>query len=168
MPFCTQCGSQVGPGDLFCGGCGARQATQPPGAGGANPWQAAPAGSGTRPKKDDPLSFFTNRNAPVFCYLPWVGWIASIIVLAADKFREQRDVRFHAFQGLYLFVIWLFVDWVFGPLTGYASSTRMIARLMKFGLVATSLFMVVKTSQGETVRLPLLGELAERSVSEQK
>jgi uncharacterized membrane protein len=44
----------------------------------------------------------------------------------------------------------------------------MIERLMKLGLVATSLFMVVKTTQGETVRLPLLGELAERSVSEQR
>jgi uncharacterized membrane protein len=102
------------------------------------------------------------------CYVPWVGWIASIVVLAADKFREQKEVRFHAFQGLYLFVIWLFVDWVFGPLTGYSSSSRMIERLMKLGLVATSLFMVVKTTQGETVRLPLLGELAERSVSEQR
>ncbi len=167
MPFCTQCGTQVNPGDLYCGSCGARQAA----AGGSqpkdNPWQAAPSGATGR-RKDDPLAFFTNRNAPVFCYLPWVGWIASIVVLAADKFREQRDVRFHAFQGLYLFVIWLFVDWVFGPLTGYTASTRLVERFMKAGLVVLSIFMVVKASQGEAVRLPLLGELAERSVSEQR
>ncbi len=167
MPYCTQCGGQVGSDDAFCGACGARQGPAPE-AGGVNPWQTAPSAQRARAKKDDPFSFFTNRNAPVFCYLPWVGWIASIIVLAADKFREQRDVRFHAFQGLYLFVVWLFVDWVFGPLTGYTTSTRMIARLMKLGLVVTSIFMVVKTSQGETVRLPVLGELAERSVSEQR
>jgi uncharacterized membrane protein len=157
MPFCTQCGGNVGADDTFCGACGARQAASPP-----PPPRAARAG------KDDPLSFFTNQNAPVLCYLPWVGWIASIVVLAAGKFREQRSVRFHAFQGLYLFVVWLFVDWVFGPLTGYATSTRMIARLMKLGLVVTSIFMVVKTSQGETVRLPVLGELADRSVTEQR
>ena len=164
MPFCTQCGNQVNTGDLYCGACGARQeqAGAPPG---PNPWQSP--GPGTQ-RKDDPLAFFTNRNASLFCYLPWVGWIASIVVLAADKFREQRQVRFHAFQGLYLFVIWLFVDWVFGPLTGYSSSTRLIERLMKIGLLVTSIFMVVKTSQGESIRLPVLGELAERSVSEQR
>lgn len=167
MPFCTQCGNQVGAGDLYCGSCGARQAAPGTSQSRDNPWQTAAPGASNQ-RKDDPLSFLSNRNAPVFCYLPWVGWIASIVVLAADKFREQRDVRFHAFQGLYLFVIWLFVDWVFGPLTGYTSSTRLIERLMKLGLVATSLFMVVKTSQGETIRLPLLGELAERSVSEQR
>lgn len=167
MPFCTQCGNQVTTGDLYCGSCGAKQAQPGTSQSRDNPWQATPPNSSS-PRKDDPLSFFTNSNAPVFCYLPWVGWISSIIVLAADKFREQRDVRFHAFQGLYLFVIWLFVDWVFGPLTGYTASTRLIERLMKVGLVVTSLFMVVKTSQGETIRLPVLGELAERSVSEQR
>lgn len=166
MPFCTQCGGQVGTGDLFCGSCGARQSSTGA-APGANPWQAPPPG-GSGKAAQDSLSFLNNNNAPVLCYVPWVGWIASIVVLAADKFREQRDVRFHAFQGLYLFVIWLFVDWVFGPLIGYSSSTRIIERMMKLGLVATSLYMVVKTSQRETIRLPVLGELAERSVSEQR
>lgn len=166
MPYCTQCGNQVGAGDVYCGSCGARQSDSPSSSR-ENPWQAADQG-GRGQAAGDPLSFLTSRNAPVFCYIPWVGWIASIVVLAAEKFRQQREVRFHAFQGLYLFVIWLFVDWVFGPLTGYAAATRMIARLMKLGLVATSLYMVVKTSQGETIRLPLLGELADRSVSEQR
>lgn len=164
MPFCTQCGNQVNAGDLYCGACGSRQ-EQAGATAGANPWQASGAGAA---RKGDPLAFFNNRNASLFCYLPWVGWIASIVVLAADKFRDQREVRFHAFQGLYLFVVWLFVDWVFGPLTGFSTSTRLIERLMKVGLVICSLFMVVKTSQGETIRLPVLGELADRSVSEQR
>jgi len=159
MPFCTQCGSQVGESDIFCGSCGARQQTG-----------AAPGFSGGRPAAagSDSIPFLNNRNAPVLCYLPWVGWLASVIVLATEKFRDQRGVRFHAFQGLYLFVAWLFVDWVLGPLTGYGSATRLLAKMVKLGLVATSIFMLVKTSQGETVRLPLLGELAERSVSEQR
>ena len=166
MPYCTQCGNQVNSGDQFCGSCGAPQASAP-GASGARP---GPFPAQGKPKRgtDEPLAFLNNRNAPVLCYVPWLGWIASIVVLAADKFREQRDVRFHAFQGLYLFVIWLFVDWVFGPLTGYASATRAVEKLMKLGLVATSLFMMVKTNQGETIRLPVLGELADRSVSEQR
>ena len=39
-----------------------------------------------------------------------------MVVLAADKFRNDRTVRFHAFQGLYLFVAWLIVEWVLSPI----------------------------------------------------
>ena len=97
MPFCTQCGAQVQPADVFCSKCGMRQ--------------AAP-GPVPRP---DPLAGITPRTASMLCYIPIVGWIASIVVLASPKFRNERDVRFHAFQGLYLFVVWLLVDWVVAP-----------------------------------------------------
>lgn len=104
----------------------------------------------------------------MFCYIPVIGWIGSVVVLAAEKFRHTRDVRFHAFQGLYLFVLWLFVDWVFGPLTAHSDSTRFIGQALKGVVFVTWIFMLVKTSHGENFHLPILGELAERSVSEQK
>ncbi len=97
-----------------------------------------------------------------------VGWIVSIVVLAAERFRNSRETRFHAFQGLYLFVAWLFVDWVFSPFSNIAQPMRISAGVMKVAVFGTWIFMLVKTSQGENFRLPLLGELADRSVSEQK
>jgi len=60
-------------------------------------------------RTQDPLSGISPRTASILCYIPVVGWIASIIVLAADRFRNDHRVRFHAFQGLYLFVAWLIV-----------------------------------------------------------
>jgi len=104
----------------------------------------------------------------MLCYVPVVGWVMSIIVLAADRFREDKIVRFHAFQGLYLFVLWLFVDWVFGPVAAYADATRMMSKLLKVSVLGGWIFMLVKTNQGEDFRLPILGELADRSVSEQR
>ena len=36
-------------------------------------------------------------------------------MLASERFRHETQVRLHAFQGLYLFVAWLMVQWVIGP-----------------------------------------------------
>ena len=52
-----------------------------------------------------------------------MGWVAAIIVLAADRFRHDRILRFHAFQGLYLFVAWLIADHVLGPVFAVRLST---------------------------------------------
>src|SRR5574342_964278 len=104
MPYCVRCGNQVGEADAYCARCGAPQGATPP----------SPGPSRTRTGRSDFLAGLSPRAASVLCYVPWVGWIAAIVVLAADNFRNNRTVRFHAFQGLYLFVGWLLVNAVFG------------------------------------------------------
>jgi len=156
MPFCTQCGSQVYKTDTYCAACGSVQG------------EAAKAEESTKTPGADFLANFDDRKASVLCYIPMVGWIASIVVLAAEKYRDSKLARFHAFQGLYLFVLWLFVDWVFGPITFYARPIRWMGGFMKVAVFGAWIFMLVKTSQNQLYRLPVLGELAERSVSEQR
>jgi uncharacterized membrane protein len=164
MPFCTHCGGSVKPEDIYCARCGSQQ--REPG----TPPPESSTGPATSPPTaaSNPLDRLTPSNAAILCYIPWVGWIASIVVLATERFRPDKIVRFHAFQGLYLFVLWLFVSWVFTPIADYANATRAIGSLMKLGVLAIWIFMIVKTSQKELVKLPLLGELADRSVAEQK
>jgi len=151
MPYCCQCGAQVRDTDAFCAHCGARQ-------------------PGVRP----PESLFaglSSRNASLLCYIPVVGWIPAIVVLASERFKKDRTVRFHAFQGLYLFVVWLLVDWAIGPFFALAPGSALraaIVGLLKALLVLVWIFMLVKTSQSETYRLPVIGELAERSLAEQR
>lgn len=154
----------MAPADIYCGRCGAQQ--REPG----TPPPEAAAGPEAPPPGTDigALDQLSPSTAAILCYIPWVGWIASIVVLATERFRPDKVVRFHAFQGLYLFVLWLFVSWVFGPIAEYANTTRAIGSLMKLGVLAIWIFMIVKTSQRELVKLPLLGELADRSVAEQK
>jgi uncharacterized membrane protein len=153
MPFCSQCGNQVGTADRFCGRCGASQ----PLAGGAGPGAAHFSRTST-----SGLESIPPRTWSILCYIPCMGWIASVIVLASDRFRELRDLRFHAFQGLYLFVAWLIADEVLGqiPIPHFR-----IADLLEAVLVAMSIFMMVKAAHNEAYPLPLFGELAERSVS---
>jgi uncharacterized membrane protein len=152
MPFCCQCGFKVSATDAYCGRCGAKQ-----------PGVAPP-----------PPSLFTNltaRNAALLCYIPVIGWIPAIVVLASERFKQDRTVRFHAFQGLYLFVAWLLVDWAIGPffamVPGHAFRSG-VTGILKALLFLAWIFMIVKTSQNETYRLPVVGELAERSLSEQR
>ncbi|MCP5113569.1 MAG: hypothetical protein GY953_22270 [bacterium] len=99
-----------------------------------------------------------------------MGWIAAIVVLAADRFKSDRAVRFHAFQGLYLFVVYLIATWAISPMFLVSSELlgESIEVIAKVAIFCVWIFMIVKTSQDEQVRLPLLGELADRSVAEQR
>lgn len=146
MPFCSHCGNQVGETDAYCGRCGSRQPSI--------------SHSGR-----DTLAGITPRTASILCYVPWIGWIASIGVLAAEKFRYDRMVRFHAFQGLYLFVVWLIEDWVLQPVFRGLPGVN-IDRILKAFLLFVSIFMMIKASREEHYSLPIIGELAERSIAE--
>ena len=108
------------------------------------------------------------RDAATFCYIPWVGWIASIVVLASARFRENHQARFHAFQGLYMFVAWLLIDWVADPVfSAMPSPLRHFSGLLKLGVFVAWIFMIVKVRNGEDYRLPVVGDLADRSAHEQ-
>ena len=107
----------------------------------------------------------------MLCYIPMVGWIASIIVLASPKYRTDRVVRFHAFQGLYLFVLWLLVDWVVMPFSHVIPGRNPmvpLAGLMHVVVLGAWIWMIIKTAQEEVFRLPIIGDLAERSMAEQR
>jgi uncharacterized membrane protein len=146
MPFCSQCGNQVDAADVFCGKCGVRQPN-------------------ASPRPTDPFKSITPRTASVLCYIPGLGWICSIIVLASERFRGNQVVRFHAFQGLYLFVAYLIEDWVLKPMFTAIPHVHLNG-VVDAVLLGMSIFMVVKASRDEAFALPIIGELAQKSVSE--
>jgi len=152
MPFCSQCGNQVKDADVFCRACGAKQPTEP----------TPPAGARVGA---DVLAGIQPRTASILCYVPGIGWIASIIVLAADRFRQHKTVRFHGFQGLYLFVAWLLEDQVMRPLFGRIPGMHLHG-LIQALLLGASIFMMVKASHDEAYALPLFGDLAQKSMAE--
>ncbi len=153
MPYCCQCGEKVGSADVYCAKCGAKQPSSQP--------------------VSDYLHGISSRTASLLCYIPILGWIVAIVVLASARFREDTRVRFNAFQGLYLFVAWLIVDWVLSPLFGFPhliglNFYKVFPALMKAAIFGAWIFMMVKASQDELYKLPILGDLAAKSVSEQR
>jgi len=151
LPYCTQCGSEVTEIDRFCRRCGTAQpATGPSG-------QRRPPASST--------SSISPRAASILCYVPWMGWIASLYVLATDRFRTDRDVRFHAYQGLYLFVAWMLVHYVVGFWQNFLPGPDLpFDKLFEILILILWIVMLVKTSKGERFSIPVVGEVAERSL----
>lgn len=161
MPYCTQCGNQVGTADRFCARCGKVQAT------------AGGEGAGANPVRPDPISRIAavdSRTASLLCYVPVVGWIMSIVVLASAKYHDDYETRFHAFQGLYLFVVWLIADRVLSPMMSgdHALLGLHLGPVLKALIIGAWIFMLIKVSHRERFKLPIIGDLAEKSVSEQR
>ncbi len=112
----------------------------------------------------------SHKNTSLLCYIPWLGWIAAVIVLASARYKrdtaEAREVRFNAFQGLYLFVAWLIVDWVVSPALrfgaiGMGDAYRPLEGLLRVAILAAWIVMLVKVSHSEHYRLPIVGEMAD-------
>ena len=168
MPYCVQCGQTVGSADKFCAKCGTPQS------GGAYSGASSGASFAAGGRVQDFWANISHRNAALLCYIPWVGWIAAIAVLASERFRAEKRLRFHAFQGLYLFAVWLMVEWVITPMLTFPVSTvgfpvtRTISQILHLLIVGAWIFMLMKVSHDQDYRLPILGELADRSVSEQR
>jgi uncharacterized membrane protein len=89
----------------------------------------------------------------------------AIIVLAADRFRRDRALRFHGFQALYLFVAWMIEQQVVGPMLRHGNM-RPLEGVLQLVLLGASILMMVKAAHQETYALPVIGDLAHKSMSE--
>ncbi len=152
MPFCTNCGTAVDTGASFCYHCGTPQ-----------PRSAA--------EFSDFLDGISNRTACILCYIPVFGVIPAIVFLASQKFRTNFRVRFDAFQALYLFVAWLIVSsavptLLFAGIPGWGVERALLA-LVKIAVFVCWIYLLVKAAQEQQVRLPVIGDLAARSTTEQ-
>ena len=115
----------------------------------------------------DPLAGIDGRTASILCYVPWLGWIMSIIVLASDRYRRDRALRFHGFQALYLFVAWLMENEVIWPMLRHNDFTlRPLHNVLQAVLLGTSIFMMIKAAHRQQYALPVIGDLAEKSMTD--
>jgi uncharacterized membrane protein len=105
----------------------------------------------------------------MLCYIPLVGWIAAIIFLVLDPYRYNRHIRFHAFQGLYLAVIafivhnlWFAVPFRHIGLPFFWLGLRGIVQLL---VLIAQIVGIVKTVKGCDYRVPLIADLADKSLT---
>lgn len=117
------------------------------------------------------LGLDTNVGA-LLCYMPicLVSLIYSIIVIVSDK--DNKFVRFHAFQSLLISVIYIvlvIVLQVVGAGIAIALESAIISLLFSllfFGVVIAFLgimiFGCIKGYQGQKFKLPIVGDMAEK------
>jgi uncharacterized membrane protein len=108
----------------------------------------------------------------MLCYLPIcaINLIYSIIVLVTEK--DNRAVRFHAFQSLLLmaaiFVIMVVLG-IFGFIIGVVLRSfvvSMLFSLLTWGLlfvfIVVAVYMCVKAYKGSQTKLPVIGDMADK------
>jgi uncharacterized membrane protein len=143
MAFCPKCGTQVA--DLAsCPNC----ATAP----------AIPRAAGADGGISDNL-------AGALAYLTI---IPAIVFLVLEPFNKKRFVRFHSFQCIFFSIAWTVLWFAMSfvshlPFLGWA--VWLLSPLL--GLVGLILWilLVLKAYQGQTFKLPILGDLAESQAS---
>ena len=152
--FCPNCGASVE--GRFCAKCGTSMdaAAAPAGAAspGAQPYAASTATRGAIP----------SNVAGTLSYL--LGFITGILFLVLAPYSQDKFVRFHAFQSIFISVAWFVVNvaqtflWMVLP-WGVAGMLSMLIGLAFFAAV---IFLMVKAYQGERFKLPIVGDLAEK------
>jgi uncharacterized membrane protein len=169
MSFCQTCGTNMPDGSAHCPACGAAQGVAAPGPiPGAAPGPAAGyvptytpaaapvAGSGITPNVAGALAYL-------------VGAITGILFLVVDPFKNDRFVRFHAFQSIFFNLAWIafWIVWTIIGLTLSAVSHGLffiiqlpINLLVTVGGFCLWIYLMYSAYQGKTFQIPIIGPLA--------
>lgn len=162
MPVCSSCGSEVADGVKFCAKCG-----QPTGAAASGGGEAAGAGASAQPPPTTASSAGQDDN--IMGALAYLA-IPAIIFLIVEPYKNNRFIRFHSFQSLFLLAASFTLQIVLGVLSAMLSVIGigfLIAILWPFvslAIFALWVFVIVKAFQGKEYRLPVLGDLAAKQV----
>ena len=169
MAFCTKCGAQVEEGMSFCPACGSPAASGSRGGGVAAPAAgAAPAAAPPPPISSTAMS---SNIAGLLAYV--LGFITGIIFLVLEPYKNDRFVRFHAFQSIF-FNVALVVFWIaytiVGSILGLVSLgflavvMGLVGLLITLAILAYWIFLMYKAYNRELYKIPFIGDLAAKQV----
>jgi uncharacterized membrane protein len=144
---CRNCGVEVIAGAAFCPSCGRPVACEP-----------------TSVRRAVASPRLPQNIAGALCYL--ASFVTGALFLALQAYRDDRFVRFHAFQATFLgvicfvayIVISVLAEFLPGMLRPAVWSSR---RVLGFGLALLTLLLMNKACKHERLKLPVIGELAE-------
>ncbi len=151
MAFCPNCGAQVS--GTFCQNCGTpvTGGTAPAGAGAAYVPPAAPAAA----------SGLNENVASALCYL--FGLVTGIIFLLIAPYNQNKTIRFHAFQSIFVHVAFI-VLWILLGFLGFLTHgfSFLLYPLLGLAFVILWVYMMYTAYNGKKVKLPVVGDLAEK------
>jgi uncharacterized membrane protein len=162
MAFCTKCGAQLGEGTGFCASCGAP-------AGSAGAAQSTPVAGAAAPATGSmPM---TSNVAGLLTYI--LGFITGIVFLVIEPYKNDKFVRFHAFQSIF-FNVAIVVFWIaysiVGSVLGFVSLGFMavmmglVGLLISLAILAYWIFLMYKAYNRELYKIPFIGDLAAKQV----
>ena len=180
MPFCTQCGAEVG-GASFCPQCGAAaevggaaaapsagtpaaESAPPPSAGG----DPAPGAGAAGAQPPPPAAAASGSQDNLMGALAYATPIPAIIFLVIDPYKNIKFVRFHSFQSIFFCVAAIAISIALTILSlilafvGIGFLLGIVNFLVQIGFFVLWIVLVIKAYQGERYKLPVIGDLAEK------
>jgi uncharacterized membrane protein len=164
MAFCANCGAAVD--GRFCQKCGAPVAA--PGAGPAPVAEVNPPGAQPLPPPVATSVTMNDNLAGALCYL--LGFITGILFLVLAPYNQNRTIRFHAFQSIFLNIAWFalyivvtIVSIAFRVIPFLGTFVYVVLHLALFlAFVILWFYLLFKTYNGEKIVLPLVGPFADK------
>jgi uncharacterized membrane protein len=143
MAFCSACGASLPAGASVCPACG-RSATTSAGAvhGG-----------------------LTDNVAGLLAY---ITIIPAIIFLVVEPYNKSRFIRFHSFQCIFFWVAVMVLQIslsIIGAVPFLIFITLPLHFLLWLASVIIWIVLMIKASQGQMYKLPIIGDLAEKQAN---
>jgi uncharacterized membrane protein len=94
--------------------------------------------------------------ASLLCYV--LGFITGLIFVIIEK--DNKVVRFHAFQSLFTFLAIFVLQIVIGIVISIIPFLAILSLLFTLAVLGLWIFLMIKAFQNEMVKLPIVGDLA--------
>ena len=100
--------------------------------------------------------------ASALCYV--LGLVTGILFLVLAPYNQNKNIRFHAFQSIFLHVAMIGLYIVLGILVRMMLGFLGVMLFPVLGLAMFVLwvYLIISAYQGKTVELPVIGELARK------
>jgi len=110
----------------------------------------------------------TNNVAGALCYI--LGVITGIIFLVIEPYKNDKFVRFHAFQSIFFSIVcwgfWMIWSWVIVGMLFSVSGWGAFGlfwnlfRLIELAMFVGWVFLMYKAYNNEQFKLPIIGDIA--------
>ena len=152
MGFCMKCGTKATDGVGYCGSCGTPVAASS---------QTAAAGA--------PAQAMTSNLAGLVAYV--LGPVTGIFMLFVEPYKNDKFVRFHAFQSIFVSAVYLVVLFAWNGITSgliYVSfgsvwgAVYFVWLMIRLAFLVLWLFLMYKAYNNQQFELPFIGPIARK------
>ena len=170
MAFCANCGAEVQ--GRFCAKCGAPAPAAGASAGAAPPPPPPPAASpfpaAAGPAPAAQAAGLEENLACALCYV--LTLLTGILFLVLAPYNQNRLIRFHAFQSIFLNIAWIAIYIVLSIVSVALFSIPFLGAMLSIvlhlaaflGFFILWLMLMYKAYNRERWVLPFIGPLAEK------
>src|SRR5215472_9445168 len=106
----------------------------------------------------------SNNLIAALCY--FAGWITGLIFLLIEPYKNDKTIRFHAFQSIFfavgligVYIVFLILSFILGAIH-LGLVVFPLYLILGLGIFVTWILLMVKAYQGQIFKLPLIGDLA--------